>query len=72
MPENAIKYAVGLLLATFGTFWAVEGLGVVTESRESLEWPGGDWAIPALLVLWATVSQLTIRTLRRAVPAGAA
>ena len=68
VPENTIKYAVGLLLATFGTFWAVEGLGVVTESRESLEWPGGDWAIPVLLVLWATVSQLTIRTLRRAVP----
>lgn len=71
VPENTIKYAVGLLLATFGTFWAVEGLGVVTESRESLEWPGGDWAIPVLLVLWATVSQLTIRTLRRAVPAPA-
>src|SRR5215218_10368408 len=28
VPENTLKYGVGLLLATFGTFWAVEGLGI--------------------------------------------
>ena len=28
IPENTLKYVVGLLLASFGTFWAVEGLGV--------------------------------------------
>jgi Ca2+/H+ antiporter, TMEM165/GDT1 family len=65
VPENTIKYAVGLLLATFGTFWAAEGLGVFTESQESLEWPGGDWAIPALLALWLTVSRMTVVLLRR-------
>ena len=65
VPENLIKYAVGLLLATFGTFWAAEGLGVFTDSQESLEWPGGDWAIPVLLVLWLGVSQLTVGLLRR-------
>jgi uncharacterized membrane protein len=65
VPENTIKYAVGLLLATFGTFWAAEGLGVFTESRESLEWPGGDWAIPVLLALWLAVSHLTVGALRR-------
>jgi uncharacterized membrane protein len=42
VPENSLKYAVGLLLATFGTFLAVEGLGVFAD--ESLEWPGGDLA----------------------------
>jgi len=67
VPEHKIKYAVGLLLATFGTFWAAEGLGVFTESRESLHWPGGDWAIPALLALWFCVSQLTVAALRRIV-----
>ncbi len=65
VPENTIKYAVGLLLTTFGTFWAAEGLGVFTESRESLDWPGGDWAIPALLVLWLIVSRTTVALLRR-------
>jgi Ca2+/H+ antiporter, TMEM165/GDT1 family len=69
VPENAIKFAVGLLLATFGTFWAVEGLGVVTESRESLEWPGGDAAILVLLGVWCAVSYRTVATLRRRQPA---
>src|SRR5919198_390982 len=31
VPENTIKFAVGLMLTTFGTFWTVEGIG---------EWPG--------------------------------
>jgi uncharacterized membrane protein len=65
VPENLIKYAVGLLLATFGTFWAAEGLGVFTQTRESLDWPGGDWAIPVLLLLWLAVSQLSVVLLRR-------
>jgi uncharacterized membrane protein len=72
VPENLIKYAVGLLLATFGTFWAAEGLGVFTEGRESLEWPGGDWAILALLALWVAVSQITVALLRRIVARPAA
>jgi uncharacterized membrane protein len=61
VPENTLKYVVGLLLATFGTFWAVEGLGVFRGGGESLGWPGGDWALPALLACWFTVSQLLIR-----------
>jgi uncharacterized membrane protein len=65
VPENAIKFAVGLLLATFGTFWAVEGLGVFSEGQESLDWPGGDWAILLLLAVWAGVSYLTVRALSR-------
>jgi uncharacterized membrane protein len=51
VPENTIKFAVGLLLSTFGTFWAVEGLGVFKAQSESLEWPGGDAALLALLAL---------------------
>ena len=61
IPENMLKYAVGLLLATFGTFWAVEGLGVVRAGRESLEWPGHDLMIPVLLAAWFLVSRALVK-----------
>jgi uncharacterized membrane protein len=66
VPQNTIKFAVGLLLSTFGTFWAVEGLGVFADGRESLEWPGGDVALPVLLAVWAAFAWSAIRMLRRA------
>jgi Ca2+/H+ antiporter, TMEM165/GDT1 family len=65
VPQNTIKFAVGLLLSTFGTFWAVEGLGVFAEGGESLEWPGGDAALPLLLAVWAAFAWSAIRLLRR-------
>jgi Ca2+/H+ antiporter, TMEM165/GDT1 family len=65
VPENTIKFAVGLLLTTFGTFWSVEGLGVVAEGSESLDWPGGDLAILGLLAVWSGVSCLAVLALRR-------
>jgi Ca2+/H+ antiporter, TMEM165/GDT1 family len=64
VPENTLKYVVGLLLATFGTFWSLEGLGVLTGARESLVWPGGDVALLALLLGWVLWSRLLIRVLR--------
>ena len=68
VPQNTIKFAVGLLLSTFGTFWAVEGLGVFAAGGESLEWPGGDAALLALLAIWSGFAWSAIRLLR---PAGA-
>jgi Ca2+/H+ antiporter, TMEM165/GDT1 family len=65
VPENTLKFAVGLLLSTFGTFWSVEGLGVVAQGSESLGWPGGDLAILALLAVWSGVSCLAVLVLRR-------
>ncbi len=44
VPGHIIKFAVGLLLVTFGTFWAAEGLGVT--------WLGEDWAILGLLTFY--------------------
>jgi uncharacterized membrane protein len=41
VPENAMKFAVGVMLTTFGIFWGGEGVGV--------EWPAADGAIPAIL-----------------------
>jgi uncharacterized membrane protein len=71
VPENALKLAVGLLLSSFGTFWAIEGLGVFAEGRGSLEWPGGDLALALLLAGWAAFAQLAVLVLRRRAPAPA-
>jgi uncharacterized membrane protein len=57
VPENTIKFAVGLLLTTFGTFWAAEGAGVA--------WPGDELALLALLAFLAGLSFLLVRLLRR-------
>lgn len=48
IPRSALQLVVGLLLTTFGTFWAVEGVGV--------DWPGSDAAIVGLLGLYVVVA----------------
>jgi Ca2+/H+ antiporter, TMEM165/GDT1 family len=53
------------IVITFGTYWAIEGLGVFGPSGESIDWPGGDLALPALLILWIATSWLTIRAVRQ-------
>lgn len=62
--ENLLKYGVGLMLATFGTYWTVEGVGVFRPGAESVEWPGGDLAILFLLVAWLLLSRLFVAVLR--------
>jgi uncharacterized membrane protein len=57
VPENTVKFAVGLLLTTFGVFWGAEGAGAT--------WPGDDAALPAILALLTAVSLLAVRVLRR-------
>jgi uncharacterized membrane protein len=57
VPENTLKFAVGLLLTAFGTFWAGEGAG--------LDWPGGDMAIVVLLATYAVVAAGLVAWLRR-------
>jgi uncharacterized membrane protein len=56
VPENTIKFAVGLLLSAFGLFWSVEGMGV--------EWPGGDLAIFGVLVYLTIISFSFVAALR--------
>lgn len=63
VPENTIKFAVALLLSTFGTFWAVEGLGVFRQPAASLEWPGGDLSLLMLLAAWCGLSWIAVRML---------
>ena len=48
VPENAMKFGVGLMLVTFGSFWSGEGIGVA--------WPGDDLAILWLLAGYAVVA----------------
>jgi uncharacterized membrane protein len=57
VPENTLKFSVGLLLSTFGTFWAAEGVGV--------DWPGEDGAILAILAVYTAVSFGYVWLLRR-------
>jgi len=64
VPENTIKFAVGLLLSTFGTFWSVEGLGVFKHGGASVSWPGGDAALLGVLAAWGLLSWLAVRLLR--------
>ncbi len=65
VPENTMKFAVGIMLTSFGTFWGAEGAGV--------SWPGGDLALPVLVVVVAATSLTMVAGVRRAVgpePAG--
>jgi uncharacterized membrane protein len=57
VPENAMKFAVGLMLTTFGVFWSVEGAGG--------SWPGSDAAILGVLGWVGLMSFLLVRLLRR-------
>jgi uncharacterized membrane protein len=65
VPENVIKYAVGLLLTSFGTFWAIEGVGVFRSGQASVHWPGNDLAIALLLLAWFLLSRVFIAALRK-------
>src|SRR5437867_1213140 len=57
VPENTLKFAVGLMLTTFGTFWGAEGAGV--------SWPGEDAAIPVILAVYVVVALGLVQLLRR-------
>jgi uncharacterized membrane protein len=57
VPENTMKFAVGLMLTTFGIFWSVEGAGI--------EWPGADIAILGILAFLSLVSLGMVIILRR-------
>jgi uncharacterized membrane protein len=66
VPENTIKFAVGLLLTSFGCFWAAEGAGV--------DWPGDEVSLVGVVVFFAAVSFALVWALREQraaiVPAG--
>ncbi len=57
VPENTMKFAVGIMLTTFGIFWATEGAGG--------HWPGSDGALPVVLVFVIASSAGLVGLLRR-------
>jgi uncharacterized membrane protein len=64
VPENTLKLAVGVMLTSFGMFWAAEGAGT--------QWPGGEAAllviIPGVLVVASALAGPIRRaTMRRVV-----
>ncbi|HZE30650.1 MAG TPA: hypothetical protein VE198_04340 [Actinoallomurus sp.] len=63
VPENTMKFAVGILLTSFGTFWAGEGAGA--------DWPGADRALLVLIPGFLLVSLLFVTLLRRRPPRAA-
>ena len=64
VPENTMKFAVGVMLTSFGTFWGAEGAGV--------HWPGNDASllvlIPAIVVVCLGYTTLLRRTRAAAPP----
>ena len=57
VPENTLKYAVGILLSAFGVFWVGEGL--------QLGWPGEDLSLLGLAAGFLAVSVLLVQMARR-------
>lgn len=58
VPENSLKFAVGVLLTSFGIFWGAEGAGV--------QWPGADAALLVILAGMLLVALALVMLSRRA------
>lgn len=57
VPENTLKFGVGVMLSAFGVFWTGEGLGV--------DWPGHDFALFMFAGLFLTAGLLAASIARR-------
>lgn len=57
VPENTLKFAVGVMLTTFGIFWSAEGAGA--------HWPGDDASLPGVLAFVILLSFAAVVMLRR-------
>ncbi|MFN2451262.1 MAG: hypothetical protein ABR541_02795 [Candidatus Dormibacteria bacterium] len=64
VPENTLKFAVGSLLTSFGTFWGAEGAGVT--------WPGADAALLLIVPIVLVSALVLVALLRRMASVGAA
>ncbi len=57
IPENTLKFIVGIMLTTFGTFWSGEGLGIV--------WPSSDAFLLVLVALYLLASFILVIWLKQ-------
>jgi Ca2+/H+ antiporter, TMEM165/GDT1 family len=66
VPENTLKFAVGVVISAFGIYWSGEGLGIA--------WPGHDLALPVIAggllatALWSVRLAARLPTLLAAEP----
>jgi len=58
VPENTLKFVVGVMLTSFGMFWGAEGAGA--------RWPGNDASLLALVPLVALYALALVAALRAA------
>ena len=63
VPENTLKFVVGVMLAAFGVFWTGEGLGI--------HWPGQDLAILAFALTFLSAGLVLSSVIRRPASVGA-
>jgi len=56
IPENTLKYIVGIMLVSFGTFWSGEGLGI--------QWPFADLFLVVLIAFFLTLITIIIKWLK--------
>lgn len=57
IPENTLKFIVGILLSAFGTFWIGEGM--------HLSWPHEDWSIPGLIAAYLILALILVPICRK-------
>ncbi len=57
VPENTLKFVVGVMLTSFGTFWAAEGFGYA--------WPFADAFIPILAAIYLLASYILVTWLKQ-------
>ncbi len=57
VPENTLKFVVGLMLTAFGIFWVGEGIGT--------EWPGADLSLIGIFGGLSAFSFIAVRMLRQ-------
>ena len=58
VPENTLKFGVGVMLTAFGIFWSSEGAGIT--------WPGADLALLGLIAFVVVLSFGLVAFVRRA------
>ncbi len=56
VPENTLKFGVGVMLSSFGVFWTAEGLGIA--------WPGDDLALVGLVVVFLLSALALVQLVR--------
>jgi uncharacterized membrane protein len=56
VPENTLKFGVGVMLSSFGVFWTAEGLGA--------DWPGGDVALFGLAGVFLVAALALVAVVR--------